>query len=219
MTSKTKDYITTTKVFAEEFKDLGVAYETVAKLKRDEELNCIVIYKVDNYLDKNKFVLYYQEKSGYLRKIKLKVTDISEINKTVKLKLGEELKLDIKNGDNIIFDNYEIGNNFDFNIRQCDSKSCYSIKNELESEGLKILKLDFASDTWEAKNMIDFLTQYGKLIYKDSNGIVGEMEIVNPIDKAYYGKTVFIKISGEVEYKEMSIDLIVRNKHYVYKLF
>ena len=67
--------------------------------------------------------------------------------------------------------------------------------------------------------MIDFLTQYGKLIYKDSNGIVGEIEIENPIDKAYYGKTVFIKISGEVEYKEMSIDLIVRNKHYVYKLF
>ena len=64
-----------------------------------------------------------------------------------------------------------------------------------------------------------FLTQYGKLIYKDSNDVEGEIEINNPISKAYYGKTVLLKIPGDVEYKEMSIDLIVRDKHYVYKLF
>ena len=217
--NKTKDYITTTKVFADEFQDLGVAYETVAKLKRNEELNCIVIYKVSNELDKNKFVLYYQESSGYLRKIKLKVTDLSKIGDTINLKLEENLKLDIYDGDDITFDNYEIGNSFYYNTRKCTSDGCTFVRNKLTGDGEKILKIDFGSELWESKNMIDFLTQYGKLIYKDSNDVEGEIEIKNPISKAYYGKTVLFKVPGEVEYKELSIDLIVRNKHYVYKLF
>lgn len=215
--NKTKDYITTTKVFAKEFEDLGVVYETVAKLKRDEVLNCIVVYKVDNYLDKNGFVLYYQEKSGYLRKIKLKVTDISKIGDPIMLKIGEELKIDIAKGDNIIFDHYEIGESFEVNTRKCTSRECYNKSHELIGVGKKILKLDFASDTWEAKNMIDFLTQYGKLIYKDSNDVEGEMEIKNPLSRTYYGKTVLLAVP-EVEYKELSIDLIIRNKHYVYRI-
>lgn len=217
--NKTSDYITTTKVFAKEFQDLGVSYETVKKLKRDESLDCIVIYKVDNYLDKNKFVLYYQEKSGYLRKIKLKVTDLSEISDPIELKLGEKIEFNITDGDSIIFDNYEIGKRFNYNVRKCSSEGCYYEKKTLDGASEKILKIDFASETWESKNMIDFLTQYGKLIYKDSNDVEGEIEISNPISKTYYGKTVLFKIPGEVDYKEISIDLVVRNKHYVYKLF
>ena len=218
--NKTKDYITTNRVFAKEFQDLGNTYETVRELKRDEVINCIVVYKVDNYLDKNKFVLYYQESNGYLRKIKLNVKDLSNIEEDIKLGLGDDLELNfINNGDTISIDNYFITDEVEYSTRKCKSSGCSYERNTLELRGEKILKLDFGSEVWESKNMIDFLTQYGKLIYKDSNGIVGEMEIVNPIDEAYYGKTVFIKISGEVEYKEMSIDLIVRNKHYVYKLF
>ena len=217
--NKTADYITTTRVFAKEFQDLGTAYETVAKLKRDEELNCIVIYKVDKTLNKNKFVLYYQEKSGYLRKIKLKITDLSNIEDTVNLKLGDNLELKTNKGDNIIFDDYEIGNSFSYNVRNCKADGCVFTEEYLTSSSEKILKIDFASETWETKNMIDFLTQYGKLIYKDSKDVEGIVEIKNPISKTYYGKTVLLKIPGEVEYKEMSIDLVVRNKHYVYKLF
>ena len=58
--------------------------------------NCIVIYKVDNYLDKNKFVLYYQESSGYLRKIKLKVNDVSKISDAINMNLGDSLEVDFK---------------------------------------------------------------------------------------------------------------------------
>ena len=218
--NKTKDYTTTNKVFAKEFQDLGNAYDTVRELKRDEVLDCIVIYKVDNYLDKNNFVLYYQESNGYLRKIKLKVQDVSGINEIIKKNLGDELKLDfMNNGDNISIDGYFITDEAEYSTRECKSSGCSYERNTLYGKGKKILKLDFGSEVWESKNMIDFLTQYGKLIYKDSNGVEGEIEIVNPIDKTYYGKTVFIKILGEVEYKEMSIDLIVRNKHYIYKLF
>ena len=219
--NKTKDYVTTEKVFAKEFQDLGNVYDTVTKLKRNEILDCIVVYKVDNYLNKNKFVLYYQESNGYLRKIKLKVTDLSKISDPINLNLGDSIEVDFKNEkDTISFDIYSIGNVFTYSTKECSAYSCEYTKNEINGGSKKILKIDFGSEVWESKNMIDFLTQYGKLIYKDSNDVEGTIEIDNPIDKTYYGKTVFLKIPGEVEdAKELSIDLIIRDKHYVYKLF
>lgn len=217
--NKTKDYITTTRVFAKEFQDLGTAYETVENLKRDEVLNCIVIYKVDNYLGKNGFVLYYQEKSGYLRKIKLKVKDLSNISEPVKLKVGDNIDLtSISKGDIISIDDVSIGKNFEYSSRICNgSDNCYFMNKTLNSKE-EVLKIDFASEVWESKNMIDFLTQYGKLIYKDSNDREGTLDIENYMSKAYYGKTVFIKLLGDESVKELSIDLVVRDKHYIYKL-
>lgn len=219
--NKTKDYVTTDKVFSKEFQDLGNAYDKVRKLKRDEVLDCIVIYKVDNYLDKDKFVLYYQESSGYLRKIKLDITDLSTISDPIILNVKEPLEVNFKTGkDTISIDNYLIDTSFTYNVRECNVDGCSYQRKILNLGGQKILKIDFASEEWESKNFIDFLTQYGKLIYKDSNDVEGTVDIVNSIDQSYYGKTVFIKIPGEVENaKELGIDLIVRNKHYVYKLF
>ena len=218
--NKTNDYVTTNKIYAKEFQDIGSAYDSVRKLKRDETLDCVVIYKVDNYLDKNKFVLYYQESSGYLRKIKLNVTDLSKISDPIKMNLGDSLEVNFNKGnDTVSFDGYMIGDSFVYSSRECNIDGCEYARNELFVNGSKILKIDFGSEVWESKNMIDFLTQYGKLIYKDSNDVEGMIDIVNSIDKAYYGKTVFLKIPSEVEYKELSIDLVVRNKHYVYKLF
>ena len=92
----TADYITTRRTYTKEFQDLGVAYEATRKIKYGEIQNFIIIYKVDPKLKKNRYVLYYQEKSGTLRKIKLKVTDLSEIGPTKKLALGDELTLGIK---------------------------------------------------------------------------------------------------------------------------
>ena len=215
----TEDYITTRKVYAKEFQDLGKTLDKAKELKRGEEINCIIIYKVDNKLDKNKFVLYYQENSGYLRKIKLNVEDISKIT-SKKLSLEDELELNLKNSDTISFDDYSFSENDAYTSRSCDSDGCQSVGNDLTITGdSRILKIIFTSEEWDAKNMIDFLTQYGKLIYKDSNDKVGTLDIVNPITKEYYGKHVFLKVPVELENaKEISIDLIVRNKQYVYKL-
>ena len=219
--NKTKDYVTTNKVFAKEFQDLGSTYDKVTKLKRDEIINCIIVYKVDNSLDKKGFVLYYQESSGYLRKIKLNVSDISKIKDAKTLSLGDSLEVNFKKGkDTISVDNYRIDNTFSYSTRECNVNGCTYERNSVNLGSQKIIELEFGTEEWEAKNIIDFLTQYGKLIYKDSNDVEGTVDIVNAVDKTYYGKTVFLKIPGEVENaKELSIDLIVRDKHYVYKLF
>jgi len=75
------DYITTGSTYQKEFEDLGQTYDNVKELRRGEILNMIIIYKVDKELNKNRFVLYYQEdgNEGILRKIKLNVNDVSEV--------------------------------------------------------------------------------------------------------------------------------------------
>ena len=67
--------------------------------------------------------------------------------------------------------------------------------------------------------MIDFLNNYGKLIYKDSESEEDTIDIVNPIGKTYYGKSVFLQVPVELESaKEVSFEFIIRNKHYIYKI-
>ena len=214
------DYITTNKTFATEFNDLGKTYESTRKLKRDEELDCIIVYKVDKKLDKNRFVLYYQE-GGYLRKIKLKVQDVSKIEEKSYLNLGDELKINFKNNpDDIVIENVDITTEGEYVIRKRSSTGSTSEDKRITLEGEnRLLKIDFSSESWEAKNMIDFLNKYGKLIYKDSEGEEDTMNIVDPINKTYYGKSIFLQVPVELESaKEVSFEFIIRNKHYIYKI-
>ena len=216
-----KDFTTTNKSFSKEFQDLGSTYESTRELKRDETLNCIIVYKVDKNLKKNRFVLFYQEKSGYLRKIKLKVNDLSKITEPIEMNLGDEIELGFRNKtDTISFDYADFLDEAKYTTRKCDTSGCKFKKESIRVGGdYRLLEIEFGSDVWEAKNMIDFLKNYGKLIYKDSNGEEDIVEFENPIKKNYYGKSVYIKVPVELQSaKEISVDLIVRNKHYVYKL-
>lgn len=216
-----EDYTTTNQTFSHEFSDLGTTYDSVTELKRDQSLNCIIIYKVSNNLNKNKFVLYYQENGGYLRKIKLKVKDISKINDIEEKQLGDEIEIPLKNNsDTIIFESAIISELTQYSIRNCTTSGCVISKIDLKADdNYRILRIDFSSDVWEAKNMIDFFRIYGKLNYKDSNGETVTLDYDSPISKAYYGKSIFLKVPVEMEDStDVSLDILVRNKHYVYKL-
>ena len=214
------DYITTNKTYATEFKDFGNAYESTRQLKRDEQLDCIIVYKVDKKLNKNRFVLYYQE-GGYLRKIKLKVKDVSRIDEIIKLKVEDELNLGFKNNDDtIIIEDVSIVTDGEYMVRKKHTTGSSLEEEKIHIDGDdRILQIDFSSEVWEAKNMIDFLNNYGKLIYKDSEGEEDTLDIVDPINKTYYGKSVFLKVPVELESaKEVSFEFIIRNKHYIYKI-
>lgn len=215
------DYVTTRKIYANEFQDLGVAYESEKKLQQNEVLDCIIIYKVDKKLKTNKFVLFYQEAGGYLRKIKLKVKDISKVSDAVSLKMGDEMPLGIiSKDDTIVFDYYDVVDSTSYTYKECHSGNCvYSKENFTVTGDYKILKMEFSSDTYEAKNMIDFLKNYGKLIYKDSNGDDEEVEYANPIGKTYYGKNIFLKVPVEIESAtDIRFEFVVRNKKYIYQI-
>ena len=215
----TDDYVTTNKTYAHEFEDLGVPYESVKKIKRDEELRFIIIYKVANDLKKDRFVLYYQEKDGNLRKIKLKVKDISHIDDIEEKTLGDEIPLTNKYKDEVLrMDLSEIVDTADYTIKRCGVSTCDFDRRELTPpEGYKILKIQFSSDAYEAKNMIDFLRNYGKLNYRDSEDEVYDIDIVNLVSEGYNGKTAFLKVPNDVmNAKEIYFDIIIRNKHYKY---
>lgn len=208
------DFVTTRQTFAREFSDLGNTYSSVKEFKRDETANFIIVYKVNKKLKKDRFVLYYQEKNGNLRKIKLKVKNLSTVDDSSELKLGDDLNVEIDG---------EVSETFSFDSADIVSEASYYIEGSkytiTTDDSYRILELNFGSDTYVSKNMIDFLKRYGKLIYKDSSDTEREVEIKSAISRQNDGKVVLLKVPSDMEYsKNYWFEFTIRNKGYIYKL-
>ncbi len=216
----TKDFVSTRKTYEKEFVDLGTTYNIVKELKRDEQTSFIIVYKVDKNLDKNKFVMYYQESDGYLRKIKIKVKDLSKIEKPKTLKLGDSLDIGIvNNSDTVSIDYAEITDTVLYKTKECTADRCTGSEEELTASGYKILVLEFGTEVYTARKLLDFLNKYGKIVYIDSDGNQQEIKIESPISRKYYGKTVFLKLPNEVkENTKITLHLLIRNKEYNYEV-
>lgn len=217
------NYITTAKMYETEFHDFGKTYQKL-ELKRDASETFVMIFRVDKKLPKNKYVLYYQEFNGdtpYLRKIKLKLNDVSKIEKHKTLNLGDEMNFTIKGKkEMIIFDDYEILDKAEYSYRVCTSASCTTKPGTFTApNGYKILKISFASNNFEGKDMIDFSTKYGTINYIDSKNKKSVVSIKNPFNKTYYGKYLFIRIPIEVANSSaIELEYTIRNNNYIYKL-
>ena len=221
----TSNYSPTSKTYQTQFKDLGTAYDEKT-IANGEEFNTLLIYKVKQKEDIKHFVLYYQEfnanNTNHLRKIKLKLEDLSKTNEATNLNLYDTLSFNIgTEPKEVIFDYYEIADEISYNKEKCDATRCYFETIEQTAiTGFKILKLDFASNDLSGKDMIDFLTMYGKINYIDNNGKVSSIKIENALPTLqYYGKYVYLKVPSEIN-EATSIELIitVRNNKYKYKL-
>ena len=178
----TKDYVSTRKTYANEFYDIGTTYDAVKELSQGEETSFIIVYKVDKNLDKNKFVMYYQEKTGYLRKIKISVQDVSKIEKQKDLSLGDYMKIEtINNPDEISIDSVEVSDSATYITRECGiSRDCNGDQKTLTvDQNHSILTITFGSEVYTAPNMIKFLTRHGKITYVNSLGENKEIDIKN----------------------------------------
>lgn len=215
------DFTTTEKTYADEFSDLGKAYTRVEELTRGETLNFIAIYKVPKKINKKRFALYYQENSGILRKIKLKIKDISRVKNMGKFSLGDEVTLKFPNSEEMIdFETCEQTKSVTYIVRKCSALGCLVEEKKYDMpDPYKILEISFASDTFEAKNMIDFLHKYGKIVYKDSSGVEEQIEIESAISNNYYGKVIYLKVPLDIEgAKDVKLLFTVRNRSYTYLL-
>ena len=217
------DYVTTKNLYATEFQDLGVTYKDVKELKRDEKINFIIIYKVDKKLNPNNFVLYYQEthNDASLRKYKLKVKNLDKKLKNEEYKLGDNFSINIFNlNDEVSFDNVEVENQFDYRLFKCGREFCETTLDKVVApEGEKIVKISFASMSMESKNMIDFVSKYGIIIYKDRDGYEREIEFENPIKNKYFGKVIFVQVPDDFDENEgFTLLFNVRGNKYTYKL-
>ena len=164
--------------------------------------------------------MYYQESDGYLRKIKINVKDLSKIEKPKTLKLGDSLDIGIvNNSDTVSIDYAEITDTVLYKTKECIAGSCTGSEEELTASGYKILVLEFGTEVYTARKLLDFLNKYGKIVYIDSDGNQQEVKIESPISRKYYGKTVFLKLPNEVkENTKITLHLLIRNKEYNYEV-
>lgn len=216
-------YNNNTKLYALDFEDLGKTMDSVQELKRDQSINLIEIFRVDNKLAINKFVLYLQELDGdqHLRKIKLNVEDLSKIKKDKTVSLGDTLDFTY-NGleESLSFEQIAFLDKVNYTSRACSTTTCTNNEKTINAkEKHKILKLTYASVELDSKKMVDFTVNYGKLRYKDEKNKSKTINITNAVKEKYYGKFLYISVPEEVE-NARKIDIIytIRNKQYTYNL-
>ena len=222
-----KDITFSEGMYSKNFDDIGNSYSNRA-FNKGEKRTFAMVFKVDKNLNKNNFVLYYQQyknsKKQYLRKIKLKLIDVSEININPSKKIGKEMTIKFPNGDeeNITFEKVVIEDNSEYNIESCDANDICEIKTKTiaADPNYKNLKIEFSSDNYEGQNLIDFSSSYGKIKYIDSENIAKEIKIKDSLqNKDYLGKYVYIKVPSEIEKsKDIEIIYTVRNQKYYYKI-
>ena len=214
-------YETTFKTYGTEFADFGKTYEK-KKLKPAETFRQIMVFKVNNKLKPKKFVLYYQEfinSKPHLRKIKLKVNDLSNIKQNKVVNLNEELIFMLEDQEvGFTFDEFNISNKLIYSYKNCESCSVSS-KEITSPQGYKFLTVSFQSSDFEGKDMIDFSTKYGKIKYIDKDKKDHVIDIKNPLYNSYYGKYLYAKVPDDmIDASSISIEYIIRNNKYEYKL-
>lgn len=218
------DYTESSKTNETFFKDIGPIYDG-SELGRGKSKTFLMIFKVKKKLKPNRFVLFYQEyhgKNTYLRKIKLKVKNLSKIKTKKDMALGDDFTITLRGKDeNIILDDVDFYEDSFYILTKCNELTgCENISKELSStEDKKIMILSYGTDDFEAKDIIDFSTDYGKIIYIDSNGKKQSIGMKSMTRETYSGKYYYTLVPRDVELSnELYIQFTVRNKRYIYKI-
>lgn len=219
----TLDFTTTESTFAKEFYDLGKTFSKVSEINGRETATFIIIYKVDNDIKNDKFVLYFQEKNSdnILRKIKLNIKDLSKISGKDEYRIGDLFDTNvINNPDNLSIDNISFVDSFDYSYEKCSISNCMIDRKQFVSaDSEKVIILDFASEKWESNQIVDYLSKSAKIEYVNDEGISESESIVFALNNRYLGKVAYIKIPNEVEnYKNLKLHFVSRNKEFYYYL-
>lgn len=220
----TENYAQTYRTYGTEFQDLGKTYDKLT-LNNGQSQRFIMVYKVDKKLDPSKYVLYYQELDNnqpYLRKIKLKMEDLTDVDKQKEKKLQELEMIDVGDKEySFSIEEYRLVNQTTYNNRVCSSNNnCYSSSNVLRARnGKLILEVFFSSGMFSGKDFVDFSEEYGKIIYIDNKGKVQEISIKDAVNRSYDGNYMYLEVPEELQNASL-IRLVytVRNKEYIYRL-
>ena len=221
-----KNYTFQGNTYSDSFSDIGNSFP-VGKLKNGVKREVALVFKVNKKLNYKNFVLYYQEYKGntsYLRKIKLKLENVSEINETKTIKIGETLKINtpIQGEKEITYEKASFVNSVNYNVESCGSngKCIITTKNIQAPANTKILLIDFASIDYEGKDLIKFTEEHAKIKYVDNDGFHREIKIEDAlVNKDYLGKKLYIKVPSNLEkLGNLNIVYTIRNNRYSYKI-
>lgn len=212
--------------YSDDFSDIGKEYPT-GKIKTGQTRQFALIFKVDKDLNYKHFILYYQQykrRSSYLRKIKLKLNNVSKIEDAAMKKIGEEITIKNAIGEDTLFTLEKVNfvNDSNYNIEVCNSDGDCSINTRKITvpQSSKIMTISFSSPDYEGTELIDFSKKYGKIKYIDNDGFAREIKIEDACsNKEYLGKYLYIKVPIDLE-KMTNVQLIftVRNRRYIYEI-
>ena len=211
--------------YAPDFEDLGKVYDQKETIKRDETKQFILIFRVDKELNKNRFVLFYQEYNGnnpFLRKIKIKTKDLSVIKDNGTFKLGQEMEapgLEDPNEKELLAPaSYEFSNNVNIVVQDGETSKTRT-ENIKSKSGYTIMKIFYMTEEYVAKDIIDFSSKYGKINYIDSNNKKISIPMENATNYTSLGQYIYVEVPEEIK-KSNSIELeyTIRNNKYIYKL-
>ena len=134
--------------------------------------------------------------------------------------LGDDFTITIKGKDeNIILDGVDFYESSYYILTKCNQNTgCENINRNLEStEDKKIMILSYGTDDYEAKDIIDFSTDYGKIIYIDSKDKKVVVPMKNALPRINKGKVFYTLVPNELEdAKKVYLEYTIRNKRYVY---
>lgn len=198
------------------FTDLGKSYNG-KELANGEETTFILVYTVPKDLDPNKYMLYYPDVSNgaLLKKVKLNVDDVREVNTKDSAQITEELTF--PNGNTLIITDFKVTNETTYSRYSCNNGNCGMMDLPLTSNN-KILEISFVSNNFTGKSFIDFSNIYAKIRYEDTNG---KMKSVIPTSliNNYNGNYAYFGIPNDIkENGKLRINFIFRDERYVYNL-
>ncbi len=211
--------------FAPDFEDLGKIYDQIETIKRDGTKQFILIFKVDKKLDKNRFVLFYQEYNGnnpYLRKIKLKTNDLSVIKDNGTYKLGKEMEVpnpaNPGQKEHLAPSTYAISDEFDITVQGSEIGETRT-EQVIARDGYLIMEIFYMTEEFVAKDIIDFSSKYGKINYIDSKNKKITVFMESATNFTSLGQYVYVEVPDEIKNsKSVELEYIIRNNKYIYKL-
>ena len=177
----------------------------------------ILVYKVPKELSASRYVLYYPDVTNgvLLRKVKLGVQDVSELETASKVKITE--KLTFPDDNTLTVTDYNISNETTYSRYSCDDYGCGIRELPLTSSN-KILEIAFSSNNLTGESFVDFSSIYAKIRYEDNNGKMHSI-IPRSLVNSYNGNYAYFSLPNDAN-NDGEVDLIFtfRNKQYIYKL-
>ena len=213
--NKSEEFHYATRLY-DNFTDLGRAYDG-RELNTGDSTTFILVYKVPKDLNASRYVLYYPDVTNgvLLRKVKLNVQDVTELETVNEVKITENLTFPSK--DTLTITDYKIVNETTYSRYSCDDTGCGTRELPLTSSN-KILEISFSSNSFTGKSFVDFSLIYAKIRYEDNNG---KTHSINPksLISNYNGNYAYFSLPNDVN-TDGIIELIFtfRNEQYIYHL-
>jgi len=202
-----------TVLVSSKFKDLGIVYRGQS-IK--DSATYLFAFKVPLNSAKEKMVLAFRDE----KEVRLSPIYLDDVDKQIDYKLGDNIDLsDSFYGEgNLKIQSYEVASKFNYSYTYEVLEQSYEGNISISSINNIIMNLVIDSSYVSGYDDYSFLNKYAKLKY-----IIDDKEYTSNVfeDKTptSYKDGLYVVVDKEIENaSSMWFDIVLRNKHYVYKL-